>query len=244
MTDDIIEARWDAPARVRAFTTTRSGGISRAPYDSLNLAAHVDDNPESVQENRIRMRQRYRLPAEPVWLNQVHGTHIVRAEKCRPGQEADGSLTYQTGLVCAVLTADCVPLFMCKADGTLVGLFHIGWRGLSEGIVSKAARLFEGRGETLAWLGPAVGPEVFEVDEDVKSKIKEHLNASESAFQPGLLGKWLVNLYALVAEELARFDVACNYDETLCTCSDPDRFFSYRRSRICGRMASVIWIEA
>ena len=238
---DIIAADWTVSPRVRAFTTTRGGGISRPPFDSLNLAAHVDDDLASVENNRERVRRQYDLPSEPVWLNQVHGTNIVRAEHCTPGQVADGSFTARAGVVCAVLTADCVPLFLCSADGTNVGLFHVGWRGLVQGIVGAASRLFQ-PGAT-AWLGPSIGVDVFEIGGEVKSAIETGVQPDQTCFKPSVDGKWRADLYGLVAGELGRYGIDCSYDPALCTYADSERFFSYRRTAICGRMASLIWIQ-
>lgn len=238
---DVIAADWAASPHVCAFTTTRGGGVSQPPFDSLNLAAHVEDDPAAVEGNRERVRRQYNLPGEPVWLNQVHGTDIVRAENCDPGHVADGSFTARAGVVCAVLSADCVPLFLCSADGTRVGLFHVGWRGLVQGIVGSASMLFA-TGAT-AWLGPSIGVDVFEIGDEVKSAIEQGVHADQTCFIPSGDGKWRADLYGLVAGELRRYGIPCSYDTALCTYVDSARFFSYRRAAICGRMASLIWIE-
>lgn len=243
MTIEVIEARWDAPARVRAFTTIRAGGVSRSPFDSLNLAHHVHDDEPAVQENRRRLVRQCRLPGEPVWLRQVHGTAIAAADTYAGMEGADGGFTSTPRVVCAILTADCLPLFLCDGNGGRVGLFHIGWRGLAQGLVGKAAGLF-GQTDAMAWLGPAIGPAAFEVGDEVKSAIELALGARPNCFEPGDEGKWIANLYALAAEELQRRGIACSYDASLCTYTDETRFFSYRRSASCGRMASVIWIDA
>lgn len=243
MTVDVIQAGWDAPSRVQAFTTLRSGGVSRSPYDSLNLAAHVEDDPASVAVNRARLRQCWRLPAEPVWLKQIHATNIVQAERYSAERTADGSHTRKPGVVCAILTADCLPLFLCSADGTQVGLFHVGWKGLVKGMVDRAINSFAHCGKIIAWLGPAIGADAFEIGQEVKIALEQSLQPELDCFQPGHQGKWLADLSALVAHELRRRNVACDYDATLCTYTDQARFFSYRRSQRCGRMASLIWIE-
>ena len=243
MAVNVIRAQWDAPPQIQALTTLRSGGVSRLPYDSLNLAMHVEDDSAAVAQNRARVLRDCRLPAEPVWLNQVHGTTIVRAEHYRAGPPADGSITRRTGVVCAILTADCLPLFLCAGDGAQVGLFHIGWRGLVEGMVGKAAQSFAHCGKTIAWLGPAIGPTAFEVGAEVRSAVEQSLQPELDCFRSVRQGKWRLDLYALVAHELKRRHIVCHYDGNLCTYGDSKRFFSYRRSQRCGRMASMIWIE-
>ena len=243
MTIEIIEARWDAPPKIHAFTTLRWGGVSQPPYDSLNLALHVEDEAAAVVENRRRYYKQLSLPTEPVWLSQAHSANIVCADRYIAGQPADGGFTDTSRVVCAVLTADCLPLFMCSGDGSRVGLFHVGWKGLVEGIVGKAVELFSSPGKSLAWLGPCIGPSAFEIGTEVKTAIENSLQARPHWFTPNQNGKYLANLYKLVADELKRYHISCDYDSALCTYIDTDRFFSYRRSKRCGRMASVIWME-
>lgn len=240
---EVIPARWQAPSNVHAFTTCRAGGVSNGAYGSLNLGNHVGDDPLAVSENRARVRRRFSLPAEPVWLRQVHGDRIVCADDGGSGEEADGSFTTTPGTVCAIMTADCLPLFLCSAGGERVGLFHIGWRGLAGGLAGEAARSFGRSAGTLAWLGPAIGPGSFEIGDEVKSEIESNLRCRPECFVPARGGKWLANLYALTAGELEREGVVCSYDDSLCTFADPARFFSHRRRNPCGRMASLIWIE-
>ena len=242
MTIEIIEAQWNAPTGIHAFTTLRSGGVSRSPYDSLNLALHVEDEGAAVAVNRQRFYKQFSLPTHPVWLNQAHSTNIVRADRYIAGQAADGSFTNTAEVVCAVLTADCLPLFLCSGDGTRVGLFHVGWKGLAGGIVSKAAELFGSPGGAMAWLGPCIGQSAFEIGGEVKSTIEHSLRTHPRCFAPAQDGKYLANLYELVAGELKQYGISCRYDSKLCTYTDVDRFFSYRRSKRCGRMASVIWM--
>ncbi len=243
MTESAIPARWPAMPHVHALTTTRTGGVSRGPFASLNLAGHVGDDETAVKENRHRARLRFDLPAEPVWLHQVHGIHIVCADEYVAGQGADGGFTESAGTVCAVLTADCLPLFLCNGNGSRVGLFHIGWRGLAQGLVRQAAALFAGHGRVLAWLGPAIGPEMFEIGGEVKSVLESALEPAVGCFKPSANGKWLADLYALTAGELKLAGVACSQDYSLCTYTDSARFFSYRRGHPCGRMASMIWMD-
>ena len=243
MSIEVIDAQWDASPQVRAFTTLRSGGVSQPPYDSLNLASHVGDREDAVAENRERFSLQYSLPTQPVWLNQRHSANIVCADDYVAGKAADGGFTDSVGVLCAVLTADCLPLFMCSGDGTRVGLFHVGWKGLVHGIVHKAAELFQPYSNALAWLGPAIGPAAFEIGAEVKTALEQTSRSHRQCFELGKNGKYLANLYVLVAGELSQYNICCTYDATLCTYTDTDRFFSYRRSQHCGRMASVIWID-
>ena len=240
---EVIPAGWSAPSNVHALTTTRAGGVSSGAYGSLNLGNHVGDDPLAVAENRSRAREQLSLPGEPVWLRQVHGSRIVIADAYDDGGDADGSYTAQPGTVCAIMTADCLPVFLCSVDGGRVGLFHIGWRGLAGGLVRKAARVFSGGAGALSWLGPAIGPRAFEIGEEVKTGIEAAVGGGTAGFAPSGKGRWLADLYALTAAELEREGVACAYDERLCTFTDASRFFSHRRYNPCGRMASLIWME-
>ena len=239
---EIIPAQWTVPSNVHAFTTTREGGVSEGPYRSFNLGGHVGDSAASVAENRSRALEKLGLPGEPAWLSQVHGDHIVCVDDPEVGVEADGSFAMTAGAVCAILTADCLPLFLCNAAGSRVGLFHIGWRGLARRLVRKAAKLFAADGEASAWLGPAIGPAAFEIGNEVKVSIETALNCRPDCFVPAGQGKWLANLYKLTAGELEPEGIMCSYDDSLCTFSDPSRFFSHRRRNPCGRMASLIWM--
>jgi YfiH family protein len=242
---DIVAAGWDAPDHVRACTTLRGGGVSRGPYEALNLAMHVADDPRAVEENRRRLRAALALPAEPLWLRQVHGTDIVDAAAMRPGAIADGSVATGPGAVCAVLTADCLPLFLCRRDGRQVGVFHLGWRGLAAGMVEAAVASFETPAKSLlAWLGPAIGPGAFEVGAEVRQALSGP--GTDGFFEPSLRrGRYLADLYQLTLRRLRATGVNdCSYDPSLCTFSQPVSFYSYRRQSVCGRMASLIWMQA
>ena len=245
MTGDVIRAGWAAKLHIQALTTTRTSGSSVGPFESFNLAAHVGDDETAVQDNRDQARRRFGLPGDPVWLQQVHGANIVRADIYHAGRGADGSFTETPGIVCAIMTADCLPLFLCDVDGSKVGLFHIGWRGLAQGMVRKAARLFTrgGGGRALAWFGPAIGPQAFEVGGDVKSTLESATASPAGCFRRTVNGKWLVDLYALTAGELELEGIECSYDHSLCTFNDRARFYSHRRCQPCGRMASIIWMN-
>ena len=250
---DLILPEWgvDAPVNVGACSTTRAGGASRAPYDDgvggggLNLGSHVGDRLEDVQHNRSLLRAL--LPAEPAWLSQVHGTKVIDAAKVDNTPEADASFTTVSGVVCAILTADCLPLLFCDTAGRVVGAAHAGWRGLAGGVLENtlAAMRKAGAGEILAWLGPAIGPASFEVGEDVLQAFVGRDAAAGSAFMPiaGRGGKYLGDIYALARLVLTRNGVTRISGGGLCTVSDPHRFYSYRRDQQTGRMASLIWIK-
>lgn len=240
---DAVPARWQAPPRVRALTTLRGGGVSPGPFASLNLGDHVGDDPAHVAENRRRLRRVLNVPDEPRWLKQVHGARCVELAVAGAGEEADGSYTGSPGKVCTVLTADCLPLFICDAEGEQVGLFHVGWKGLAAGIVEQAMSVFAGCRDVHCWFGPAIGPGAFEVGPEVRDALGAAGN--ESCFTPSTnTGRWMVDLYGLVAHRLHQRGVQkVSWDETVCTYNDANRFFSYRRSQRCGRMASLIWID-
>lgn len=249
---DWIEPDWSAPPRIRALTTTRHGGVSIGPFAGLNLADHVGDDPWRVARNRTMLCERLDLPAEPGWLQQVHGcgVAVLGADSCsRSGigtnGPADAAIAVQAGKVCVVLTADCMPLLLCNRAGTRVAAIHAGWRGLADGIVESAVgRLGVSPGELLCWLGPAIGPRVFEVGGEVRARFLESGDAAtHAAFRPTLKGKWLADLYALAKVRLAGCGVQQVWGGGLCTYADPDRFFSYRRDGVTGRMASMIWIQ-
>lgn len=241
---EAVEPRWDVPRRVRALTTLRGGGVSTGPYASLNLGDHAGDDPGHVAENRRRLREAFGVPGKPVWLTQVHGTRCLDLADAHENEAADGSHTVTPGLVCAVLTADCLPLFVSDGEGRRVGLFHVGWKGLAAGIVEQALSIFTPGAGTRCWLGPAIGPDAFEIGPEVREALEAPGN--ESCFRRSTRGgRWLADLYGLVAHRLHRGGVDdVDWDPAACTYNDPDRFFSYRREHHCGRMASLIWIEA
>ena len=236
---------WPAPAAVRACATTRAGGVSEGPYAALNLGAHVGDEPRHVAENRRRLRAALHLPDEPLWLRQVHGTAVVEAVASRAGCEADASYTRQRGAVCAVLTADCLPLLLCDAQGTVVAAVHAGWRGLLAGVIENAVLAMQCPGARLmAWLGPAIGPESFEVGEEVRAAFVAQDAGAAAAFRPSPAGRWLADLYQLARRRLARVHVSAVYGGHWCTLRDATRFYSYRRDGVSGRMASLIWLDS
>ena len=234
---------WPAPTKVKALSTTRIGGVSAAPYDSLNLGTHVGDKSQDVARNRALLRQY--LPAEPLWLNQIHGKVVVDASRATFGTNADAAVARSPESVCAVMTADCVPVLFCNVAGSVVGAAHAGWRGLCEGVLEATILAMQTSPETLmAWLGPAIGPQVFEVGDEVRDAFLAHDPLSPQAFQPGLTaGKWLADLYLLARQRLEACGVTRIYGGEYCTFTQADTFFSYRREGQTGRMASLIWLE-
>jgi polyphenol oxidase len=240
---DWIEPDWPAPPRVRALVTTRSGGVSSGPYASLNLGTRVGDDARAVHENRARLRAV--LPSEPKWLQQVHGSDVVQAERAEAEPRADAAFTNAPDVVCAVQIADCLPVLLCNRAGTSVAAAHAGWRGLSAGVLERAVAALPGApGDLIAWLGPAIGPRKFEVRGDVLAAFIRSDADAAAAFEPLREGKWLADLYALARLGLRRAGVSAIFGGGLCTFGDQQRFFSHRRDRVTGRHAACIWITS
>ncbi len=248
----LIQADWPAPPHVHAVVTTRAGGVSAAPWNSLNLGAHVADDAGAVRENRARLLHALQAIApcgEPQWLNQVHGVAVVAAEKnvdrrCHYAPDADATFTREKGLPCVVMTADCLPVFFTDRAGTQVAVAHAGWRGLCDGVLEATLKKFSEPADVLAWMGPAIGPEKFEVGEEVRAAFMEQQSQAENCFRPASsAGKWLADIYALARLRLAAAGVQFVYGGGFCTVTDDVRFFSYRRDGKTGRMASVIWLS-
>jgi hypothetical protein len=230
---------WPVPANVRVLVTTRAGGISVAPWDGCNLADHVGDDPAAVAENRRRLRAH--LPGEPVWLKQVHGVRCIDAEVAG-SNEADAAFTRAPGVVCAVLTADCLPVLLCDMAGSVVAAAHAGWRGLAAGIIESTVRSLDVPGEQImAWLGPAIGPDNFEVGDEVREAFVSRDPQAASAFAQRSNGQWLCDIYQLAQQRLAVLGVCRIASADFCTVRDAERFYSYRRDGVTGRMASLIW---
>lgn len=241
---DCITPDWPVPSNVRALTTTRHGGVSRGRFSSFNLAEHVGDDPDAVRRNRAHLCEVFALPAAPLWLTQVHGTNVVEASAVRPGVVADGAVTDRPGLVLAVLTADCVPVFLFDRSGTKVALLHAGWRGLAGGVIEAGVRATGGSGnDLLAHLGPGIGRDAYEVGEDVRQAFTDQDPTTAPAFRPKGNGRWLADMYTLARMRLQAAGVAHISGGNYCTFRDHNRFFSFRRDQRCGRMASLIWLE-
>lgn len=242
-----IRPEWPVSHRVRALVTTRAGGLSIGPYASLNLGTGTGDDQPKVRENRRRLRAL--LPAEPRWLRQVHGTDVVCADTVGEPCAADASWTAAPGVVCAVLVADCLPVLLAERHGRVVAAAHAGWRGLAAGVVENTVAALGAAGvaprDLVAWLGPAIGPDAFEVGGEVLEAFRSVDHSAPAAFRPGRgqSGRWLADLYMLGRQRLARAGVHEVRGGGLCTMSDPARFYSYRRERATGRMAALIWID-
>ncbi len=285
----VLVPEWPAPRGVRAAFTLRGGGVSAPPYDSLNVGAHVGDALASVRENRRRLRDGLRLPAEPAWLEQVHGAAVVdldglgtvegaRRDSPRPDDassmsaaparpapamvssiasrvapvmvssigppRADAATAHSTGRVCVIQVADCMPVLFAARDGSAVGAAHAGWRGLAGGVLEATVRsLGVASGELLAWLGPAIGQDNFEVGEEVRTAFVATDPGAAGAFVPNTRGRWQCDLYALARRRLAALGIQNVFGGGWCTYADAARFFSFRRDGQCGRMAALIWLE-
>ncbi|MFZ1181141.1 MAG: peptidoglycan editing factor PgeF [Herbaspirillum sp.] len=251
---ELLIPEWNGrPANVGALTTLRQGGVSQGPYGNgcgrggLNLAAHVQDDPAHVARNRHVLRSI--LPSEPLWLRQVHGVDVVDAAEAAgvaEAPQADACVTTQAGVVCAVMTADCLPVLLCDLAGTVVGVAHAGWRGLAAGVLEHAVAAMRerGPGEILAWFGPAIGPQQFEVGQEVLDAFVAQDAASRAAFtaSAGREGQFFADIYRLARLRLAQVGVRRVSGGSWCTVSDT-RFYSYRRDAITGRMASLIWLR-
>ena len=245
MNKDWLVPAWPAPAHVKALITTRSGGVSAGPYSSFNLGFDTGDHAQAVEANRARLRAV--LPDEPRWLKQVHGTRVIDADIAADRPEADAAVARKRRTVCAILVADCLPVLLTDRAGSLVAAAHAGWRGLAAGVIDNtvAAMTQAGctAGDLLAYIGPGIGPRVFEVGEDVYHAYATRDRDAGAAFVRHASGKWLADLPALARRALTRCGVTRIYGAELCTYSDPVRFYSYRRERITGRMAALVWSE-
>jgi len=224
--------------------TTRQGGVSKSPYASMNLATHVGDDAALVEQNRQLLRRALGLSTEPLWLNQIHGTRIVDVASAIEGEDADGSFARGPQRPCVVMTADCLPVLICDRQGTQVAAVHAGWRGLVNGAVEAAIARFDApAGELLVWLGVAIGPANFEVGDEVREAFLAHDAGAGEAFVATRPGKWLANIYLLARRRLVMQGITGVYGGKGCSYADEKSFYSYRRQRDCGRMASLIWLQ-
>jgi YfiH family protein len=239
-----ITPEWAAPANVRAAATLRAGGVSGGSFASLNLAMHVGDESEAVAENRRRLRDMLALPAEPTWLNQVHGATVVEASQYEAPPTADAAFARKAKQVCAVQTADCLPVLICDRDGTRVAAAHAGWRGLSGGVLRATVEaMATAPGQLMAWLGPAIEQDAFEVGEEVRERFRALDPANAAAFRINERGRWQADLYELARRELRRLGIGAVHGGGFRVHAEGDRFFSYRRDGRTGRMATLIWLE-
>lgn len=237
----IIKAHWPAPASIHTFSTTRHGGVSQSPFDTLNLAKHVGDDEAHVIENRARLKQHLHLPAEPLWLNQTHSIDVC-TNAC---VDADASYTQEKNRVLVVMTADCLPLLLCNRAGTEIAAVHAGWRGLANGVVENTVKHFQSPAEDiLVWLGPGIGPEKFEVGQDVVDAFTSHDIKAKGCFKHLANEKYLCDAYALAKQRLHALGIQAIYGGEHCTMTEKSDYFSYRRDQTTGRMAHGIWINA
>jgi polyphenol oxidase len=242
-----ITPDWPAATTVRALSTLREGGVSTGSYESLNLGGHVGDGLAAVAENRRRLRSAAQLPADPTWLNQVHGARVADLDTLDDPDrtpEADAALTRRPGRVCAILTADCLPVLLAADSGAAVAAAHAGWRGLAGGVIEAAVRALAIAPESLvAWLGPAIGPRHFEVGGEVRDLLLAEDPEASAWFSANARGRFLADLPALARRRLARLGVQRVYGGGECTFSRADRYFSHRRDGTTGRQATLIWLE-
>jgi YfiH family protein len=241
MTVEFLAPDWPAPPSVRALVTTRAGGVSTGRWAGLNLGDACGDDPQAVAENRRRLRQH--LPSGPCWLHQVHGSRVVECRTAGQPREADAAVTSEPGRVCAVLTADCLPVLVCNRQGTRVAAAHAGWRGLLAGVLESTVGAFDQPpGELIAWLGPAIGPAAYQVGGEVRRAFMQ-LDAGSAAAFTSDGRRWRADLYALARLRLSAAGLAVVHGGGWCTHGDPRRFYSYRRDGVTGRMASLAWIR-
>ncbi|MFB9135845.1 peptidoglycan editing factor PgeF [Vibrio olivae] len=240
---DLITPNWSEVKNVHAVSSTRDGGVSLGEYRGLNIGDHVGDDWIKVEHNRQRLMQQAGMPSAPVWLNQTHSTKVVALNAPTSKViDADGVFTTTPGVVCSAMTADCLPVLLADRQGRGVAAVHAGWRGLAHGIVENALNYFEG--EVVAWLGPAIGPAVFEVGDDVRDAFMSEDANAHLAFRRGRqTGKWWADMPRLATQRLNLAGVDAVYNSGLCTYQDSNRFYSYRRDGVTGRQASFIWIE-
>jgi len=236
-----ITPDWPAPLNVRAATTLRTGGFSRAEFSSLNSAGHVQDNSADILKNRQQIKQMLALPSEPVWLQQTHSVDVICADQADQALVGDASYTHKKNIVCTVLTADCLPLLLCDMQGTMVAAIHGGWRGLLNGIVENAVAKMPDT-ELLAWLGPAIGSQCFEVGQDVYDAFVDKSRQFACAFTQQSGNKYLADIYQIARIILNGAGVQKIYGGQFCTVTEAERFFSYRRDGQTGRMATLIWM--
>ncbi|NOJ13205.1 peptidoglycan editing factor PgeF [Vibrio splendidus] len=239
---------WNAPQNVKAFASTRFDGCSTGAYQGLNLGMHVGDDASLVESNRAWLKQQSKMPTSPVWLNQTHSTDVVTVlEPVANVLDADGAFTSATGVVCSAMTADCLPVILTDTKGTQVAAVHAGWRGLAGGILENAVAKFsnlDSDNQVMAWLGPAIGKDAFEVGNDVLEAFVRFDPQAKLAFKAKAeAGKWLANMSQLATQRLMKIGVTSVTDSNLCTYADSDAFYSYRRDGITGRQATFIWLE-
>ena len=241
---EFITPDWPAPAGIKALSTTRIGGVSQSPFDSLNLGDHVGDDPRAVEQNRQRLETELQLPSPLKWLQQVHGRDVANAETAHDNCQADAIISRRAGRVCAVLTADCLPLLLCDRQARCVAAVHAGWRGLANGIIEATLeQMALPSDQLLAWMGPAIGPTAFEVGDEVRQCFMDQDHQAASHFKPSKPGFWLADIYGLARQRLQAQGIGFIGGGDHCTVNEQQRFFSYRRDGTTGRMATLIWLD-
>jgi len=240
---ETIHANWQAPSSIHACCTTRRGGGSVAPFDSFNLGLHVGDRDTDVIENRRLLRESLALPSEPCWINQTHGVHVVTLEQ-DSDRDADAAITREPGKVAIVMTADCLPILVCNRAGSEVAAIHAGWRGLQAGVIEATiAALHSPAQDLMAWIGPGISQDCFEVGDDVHAAFIDRLANAQACFSANRPGHWLCDLAGLAESVLRTAGIDEVTRAPYCSYSDADLFYSYRREPVTGRMASLIWID-
>jgi YfiH family protein len=235
-----IKPDWPVASNIHAVATLRSGGVSQGTFNSLNLGLHVNDEPENVYKNRRIISRMLDLPSEPVWMEQVHGIDVIKADQSKQIEKADASYTDQENTVCAVLTADCLSILLATTDGSKIAAIHAGWRGLLSGVVANTVNTM-GTINLVAWLGPAIGADCFEVGQEIKDSFIKKSEKFTQVFTKTNEKKYLVDIYKLAKIELASVGIKQVYGGGFCTVTDKERFYSYRRDGETGRMATLIW---
>lgn len=236
-------ADWPSPEHVRAGTSIRPGGHSTIPYDTLNLAQHVGDNPIDVKKNRDTLINYLELQSDPIWLNQTHSSNIISIDTPPENREADGSFTTKQNKVCSILTADCVPILFCNKDETKIAAIHAGWKGICSGIIEKATKVFSEPETILVWIGPSISNEHYKIGKDVYESCLNHSTSLKSSFNQVNIDHWYCNLTKIVKNILKKSGIGAIYECNLCTYKMNELFFSYRRQDKTGRTASMIWME-
>ena len=240
---ETIMPDWSAPPQIQACCTTRRGGVSQIPFDSLNLGLHVGDRADDVLQNRSCLREDLRLPSEPCWINQTHSVEVVTLEQ-DDNRDADAAITREAGRIAVIMTADCLPILLCNRDGSEVAAIHAGWRGLQAGVIqSTLAAMHSPAEQLIAWIGPGITQASFEVGDEVFAAFVDSQPSVASCFSANRPGHWLCDLGGLATSVLRRGDVAEVTRSPHCSYRDAERFYSYRREATTGRMASLIWIN-
>jgi len=241
-----LQPGWFAPARVGAAFSLRGGGVSEGVYASLNVGAHVGDDPAAVAENRRRLGRALQLPAEPLWLQQVHGCEVFDADAVAPPAQppmADAAVSRRAGTVLAVMVADCLPVLFCREDGAAIGVAHAGWRGLLGGVLPATVAALDGPARLQAWIGPGISTTHFEVGDEVRDAFISDDAGAARWFAANSRGRWQCDLAGLARQRLQQLGIAQISDSGLCTHADAQRFYSHRRDGRTGRMVALLWLK-